>query len=57
MCTLGEGDDFGKLALVNDSPRAATILTAVDGVHLLRVDKDHFDRSAAAHSLLSAFSD
>ena len=26
VCQLHEGDDFGKLALVNDAPRAASII-------------------------------
>jgi Rap guanine nucleotide exchange factor 4 len=41
---LFEGDDFGKLALVNKSPRAATIITREDNCHFLRVDKDDFNR-------------
>ncbi|GFN77937.1 rap guanine nucleotide exchange factor 4 [Plakobranchus ocellatus] len=44
VCTLGEADDFGKLALVNDAPRAATITLAEDNCHFLRVDKDDFNR-------------
>ncbi|KAI1283781.1 Rap guanine nucleotide exchange factor 4 [Halotydeus destructor] len=44
VCTLQAGDDFGKLALVNDAPRAASIVTAEDNAHFLRVDKEHFDR-------------
>ncbi|XP_033639246.1 rap guanine nucleotide exchange factor 4-like isoform X4 [Asterias rubens] len=44
VCTLHEGDDFGKLALVNDSPRAASIVLREDNCHLLRVDKDDFNR-------------
>ncbi|CAH1788290.1 unnamed protein product [Owenia fusiformis] len=44
VCTLHEGDDFGKLALVNDAPRAATIVLNEDNCHFLRVDKDDFNR-------------
>ncbi|RWS06253.1 rap guanine nucleotide exchange factor 4-like protein, partial [Dinothrombium tinctorium] len=44
VCTLNEGDDFGKLALVNDAPRAATIITNEDNCHFLRVDKEDFNR-------------
>ncbi|KAK2144439.1 hypothetical protein LSH36_757g01001 [Paralvinella palmiformis] len=44
VCTLHEGDDFGKLALVNDAPRAATIVLCEDNCHFLRVDKEDFNR-------------
>uniref|UniRef100_A0AC34QSZ1 Rap guanine nucleotide exchange factor 4 n=1 Tax=Panagrolaimus sp. JU765 TaxID=591449 RepID=A0AC34QSZ1_9BILA len=44
VCTLHEGDDFGKLALVNDAPRAATIALAEDNCQFLRVDKHDFNR-------------
>ncbi|OTF70886.1 rap guanine nucleotide exchange factor 4-like protein, partial [Euroglyphus maynei] len=44
VCTLHEGDDFGKLALVNEAPRAATIITNEPDCQFLRVDKIHFDR-------------
>ncbi|XP_056436303.1 rap guanine nucleotide exchange factor 4 [Gadus chalcogrammus] len=44
VCTLHEGDDFGKLALVNDSPRAASIVLHEDNCHFLRVDKEDFNR-------------
>lgn len=42
--TLHEGDDFGKLSLVNNSPRTATIVLNEDNTHFLRVDKDDFNR-------------
>ncbi|XP_065945317.1 rap guanine nucleotide exchange factor 4 isoform X2 [Magallana gigas] len=44
VCTLHEGDDFGKLALLNDAPRAATIVLREDNCHFLRVDKEDFNR-------------
>ncbi|MFH4980464.1 hypothetical protein AB6A40_007173 [Gnathostoma spinigerum] len=44
VCTLQEGDDFGKLALVNDAPRAATITLREDNSQFLRVDKTDFNR-------------
>lgn len=45
MCTLHEGDDFGKLALVNDAPRAASIVLREDDCQFLRVDKEDFNRT------------
>uniref|UniRef100_A0A8C3GA37 Rap guanine nucleotide exchange factor 4 n=1 Tax=Cyclopterus lumpus TaxID=8103 RepID=A0A8C3GA37_CYCLU len=44
VCTLHEGDDFGKLALVNDAPRAASIVLREDHCHFLTVDKEDFNR-------------
>ncbi|CAL2036975.1 unnamed protein product [Caenorhabditis brenneri] len=44
VCVLREGDDFGKLALVNDLPRAATIVTYEDDSIFLVVDKHHFNQ-------------
>lgn len=44
MATLHEGDDFGQLALVNDAPRAASIILREDNCHFLRVDKQDFNR-------------
>ncbi|CAF0983431.1 unnamed protein product [Rotaria sordida] len=42
--TFHQGDDFGKLSLVNNSPRIATIVLNEDNTHFLRVDKDDFNR-------------
>ncbi|XP_045473317.1 rap guanine nucleotide exchange factor 4 isoform X2 [Harmonia axyridis] len=42
--TLHEGDDFGKLALINDALRAATIVLRENNCHFLRVDKENFNR-------------
>lgn len=44
MTTLREGEDFGQLALLNDAPRAATIILREDNCHFLRVDKQDFIR-------------
>ncbi|GLV32312.1 Exchange protein directly activated by cAMP [Carabus blaptoides fortunei] len=44
VTTLHEGDDFGKLALINDAPRAATIVLRENNCHFLRVDKENFNR-------------
>lgn len=44
VSTLNEGDDFGKLSLVNKTPRSATIITKENNCHFLRVDKDDFNR-------------
>lgn len=55
VCTLHEGDDFGKLALVNDAPRAATIVTNEPNCYFLRVDKHDFNtilKDVAANSVL-----
>lgn len=43
VCTLREGDDFGKLALVNDAPRAATIVTNEPNCYFLCVNKRDFN--------------
>lgn len=43
VCTLHEGDDFGKLALVNDAPRAASIVLREDNCHFLRVEKEDYN--------------
>ena len=44
VCTLNDGDDFGKLAVINETVRAATIVTNEDNCQFLKVSKEHFDR-------------
>lgn len=44
VCTLNDGDDFGKLAVINETARAATIITNEDNCQFLKVSKFHFDR-------------
>uniref|UniRef100_A0A665VXN3 Rap guanine nucleotide exchange factor 3-like n=1 Tax=Echeneis naucrates TaxID=173247 RepID=A0A665VXN3_ECHNA len=44
VTSLHEGEDFGQLALLNDAPRAATIILREDNCHFLRVDKQDFIR-------------
>ncbi|CAH1406326.1 unnamed protein product [Nezara viridula] len=44
VATLHAGEDFGKLALINEAPRAASIIVREDNTHLLRVGKDDFNR-------------
>lgn len=44
VCTLKEGEEFGKLALVNNAPRAATIITAEDNTQFFKVPKEDFNR-------------
>jgi len=44
VCQLNEGDDFGKLALVNNALRTATIETSQDFCHFLRIGKKDFNR-------------
>lgn len=53
VCTLHEGDDFGKLALVTDSPRAASIVLREDNCHFLRVDKEDFNRILRVGGLIN----
>ena len=44
VCTLKEGEEFGKLALVNNAPRAATIITAEENTQFFKVPKEDFNR-------------
>nr|CAB3265439.1 rap guanine nucleotide exchange factor 4-like [Phallusia mammillata] len=44
VCRLHDGDDFGNLAIINDAPRAASIVLAEKNCQFLRVDKFDFVR-------------
>ena len=44
VCTLQEGDDFGKLALVNNAPRTTSIQLREANCCFLRVDREDFQR-------------
>ena len=46
MCTLSEGDDFGRLALVNNAPRTTSIQLREPNCCFLRVDSEDYRRSA-----------
>jgi len=42
VASLGEGDGFGELALINDKPRAASIITREDGCQFIVVEKKNY---------------
>ncbi|XP_011404348.2 PREDICTED: rap guanine nucleotide exchange factor 4-like isoform X2 [Amphimedon queenslandica] len=44
MCTLHEGDEFGKLALLNNAPRTTSVQLREPNCVFLRVDRDDFTR-------------
>jgi CRP-like cAMP-binding protein len=48
MATLGPGDSFGELALLNNEPRAATVL-ALETVELIIVERADFLRLLKSH--------
>jgi CRP-like cAMP-binding protein len=52
--TLGRGESFGELGLINRAPRAATV-RAVEDSELFEVDKGTFDRLLADMASVPAF--
>ena len=44
MCTLHEGDEFGKLALINESVRSASVQLREDNCRFLRIERQDFKR-------------
>jgi CRP-like cAMP-binding protein len=43
ICSLTTGAGFGELALINDAPRTASVITEIK-TELIRVDKLDYDR-------------
>ena len=44
VCTLHEGDDFGKLSLLTEGERSASIRTREYNCFFLKIDRDDFRR-------------
>jgi CRP-like cAMP-binding protein len=42
LATLGSGEFFGEMALVDSSPRTATAIAAEDNTRLVTLDQDKF---------------
>jgi CRP/FNR family cyclic AMP-dependent transcriptional regulator len=42
LATLGTGEFFGEMALVDSSPRTATAIAAADNTRLITLDQDKF---------------
>ena len=44
VCTLHEGDEFGKLALLNNAPRTTSVQLREAHCCFLKVDRDDYKR-------------
>lgn len=44
VCTLHEGDEFGKLALINEGVRSASVQLREDNCRFLRIERQDFKR-------------